>query len=105
MIRSAGATEVHMRISSPPTVGPCRYGIDTPTREELIASHNSVVQIRDFVEADSLGYLSLPGLYSSVEGTGDPTAGKGFCDACFSGNYPIEPSPPGRLRQLRLITG
>jgi amidophosphoribosyltransferase len=105
MIRSAGATEVHMRISSPPTVGPCRYGIDTPTREELIASHNSVVQIRDFVEADSLGYLSLPGLYSSVEGTGAPTAGKGFCDACFSGNYPIEPSPPGRLRQLRLITG
>jgi amidophosphoribosyltransferase len=105
MIRSAGAREVHMRISSPPTVGPCRYGIDTPTREELIASHNSVVQIRDFVEADSLGYLSLPGLYDSVEGTGAPTASKGFCDACFSGNYPIEPETPGRLRQLRLITG
>src|SRR5262245_58427280 len=103
MIRSAGAREVHMRISSPPTVGPCRYGIDTPTREELIASHNSPVQIRDFVEADSLGYLSLPGLYESVEGTGAPTAGKGVRDACVSGTSPIEPARPGRLRQLRLI--
>jgi len=112
MIRNAGASEVHMRISSPPTVGPCRYGIDTPTREELIASHNSVDQIRDLVGADSLGYLSLPGLYESVEGQplaanagpSDPT-GKGFCDACFSGNYPIAAETPGRLRQLRLIGG
>jgi amidophosphoribosyltransferase len=92
-------------------VGPCRYGIDTPTREELIASHNSVDQIRDLVGADSLGYLSLPGLFESVEGqpvTGggpppDPS-GKSFCDACFSGNYPIAAEKPGRLRQLRLIT-
>jgi amidophosphoribosyltransferase len=112
MIRNAGATEVHMRISSPPTVGPCRYGIDTPTREELIASHNSIEQIRDLVGADSLGYLSLPGLFESVEGqplsskSGPPsdTSGKSFCDACFSGNYPIDPEPPRRLRQLRLIT-
>jgi amidophosphoribosyltransferase len=111
MIRSAGATEVHMRISSPPTVGPCRYGIDTPTREELIASHHTVTQIRDFVGADSVGYLSLPGLYTSVEGTGKnngvastaDATGKGFCDACFSGNYPIDPEPPLRARQLRLI--
>jgi amidophosphoribosyltransferase len=110
MIRSAGASEVHMRISSPPTVGPCHYGIDTPTREELIASHNTVTQIRDFVAADSVGYLSLPGLYTAVEGSlllenGEPKAsdGKGFCDACFSGNYPIDPEPPGRPRQLRLI--
>ena len=102
MIRVAGAREVHMRISSPPTIGPCRYGIDTPTREELIASHNSVDQIRDFVGADSLGYLSLPGLYESVEGQpgrerdrGGRPGGKGFCDACFSGNYPIVPSRPG----------
>src|SRR5215475_1292760 len=68
MIRGAGAREVHMRISSPPTIGPCRYGIDTPTREELIASHHTVDQIRDFIGADSLGYLSLDGLYQSVEG-------------------------------------
>jgi amidophosphoribosyltransferase len=113
MIRSAGAREVHMRISSPPTIGPCRYGIDTPTREELIASHNSIEQIRDLVGADSLGYLSLPGLFESVEGqplsgTAGPAAdpaGKSFCDACFSGNYPIPPETPGRLRQLRLING
>jgi len=118
MIRSAGAREVHMRISSPPTVGPCRYGIDTPTREELIASHNSIEQIRDLVGADSLGYLSLPGLYASVEGhtidkdvdvgkgagVAADLGGKGFCDACFSGNYPIADEPPGRLRQLRLIS-
>jgi amidophosphoribosyltransferase len=118
MIRGAGAREVHMRISSPPTVGPCRYGIDTPTREELIASHNTVDQIRDFVGADSLGYLSLEGLYGAVEGTNGvkngvsngvlhpgPAAGQGgFCDACFSNRYPIEAQPPARLRQLRLIT-
>ncbi|HVZ74204.1 MAG TPA: amidophosphoribosyltransferase [Polyangia bacterium] len=112
MIRAAGATEVHMRISSPPTVGPCHYGIDTPTREELIASHNSVTQIRDFVAADSVGYLSLPGLYESVDGKNGAVGAldaaatpgaKGFCDACFSGNYPIDPEPPGRPRQLRLI--
>jgi amidophosphoribosyltransferase len=116
MIRSAGAREVHMRISSPPTVGPCRYGIDTPTKEELIASHNSIEQIRVLVGADSLGYLSLPGLYDSVEGqalqkgvevgagSARDLGGKGFCDACFSGNYPIAAEQPGRLRQLRLIS-
>jgi amidophosphoribosyltransferase len=104
MIRGAGAREVHMRISSPPTVGPCRYGIDTPTREELIASAHTPDQIRDFVGADSLGYLSLAGLYASVNG-GDSDERRGFCDACFSGAYPINAQPPARLRQLRLITG
>jgi amidophosphoribosyltransferase len=104
MIRAAGAREVHMRISSPPTVGPCRYGIDTPTREELIASHNSVDQIRELVGADSLGYLSLPGLFASVQGSQEDADGEGFCDACFSGKYPIAAETPGRLRQLRLIT-
>ncbi|HEY8924389.1 MAG TPA: amidophosphoribosyltransferase, partial [Polyangia bacterium] len=67
MIRNAGAREVHLRISSPPTVGPCRYGIDTPTREELIAANHTVAEIRDFVGADSLGYLSLEGLYGAVQ--------------------------------------
>jgi amidophosphoribosyltransferase len=106
MIRNAGAREVHMRISSPPTVGPCRYGIDTPTREELIASNHSNDQIRDFVGADSLGYLSLEGLFQSVEGPKTPAevnGGDGFCDACFSNRYPIAAEPPHRLRQLRLI--
>ncbi len=107
MIRGAGAREVHMRISSPPTVGPCRYGIDTPTREELIASNHEVAEIQKFIEADSLGYLSLEGLYESVEGLARPSVGggpQGFCDACFSGNYPIAAEKPARLRQLRLIS-
>ena len=113
MIRSAGAREVHMRISSPPTIGPCRYGIDTPTREELIGSNHSVEEIRAFVGADSLGYLSPEGLFQSVEGTrpvGEPRgdspdgAREGFCDACFSNKYPIAAEPPLRHRQLRLIS-
>jgi len=107
MIRGAGAREVHMRISSPPTVGPCRYGIDTPTREELIASNHDLSDIQKFIGADSLGYLSLDGLYESVEGAALPAAGggpQGFCDACFSGRYPIAAEKPARLRQLRLIS-
>jgi amidophosphoribosyltransferase len=103
MIRGAGAREVHMRISSPPTVGPCHYGIDTPTREELIASSRSPEQIRDFVGADSLGYLSLEGLHVSVNGAGAGSK-DGFCDACFSNDTPIRIQPPARLRQLRLIS-
>ena len=109
MIRGAGAREVHLRISSPPTIGPCHYGIDTPTREELIASHHSIAEIRDFVGADTLGYLSLEGLYRAVDGEAkvpppSPEGGRvGFCDACFSGRYPVPPEAPSRLRQLRLI--
>lgn len=103
MIRSAGAREVHMRISSPPTIGPCRYGIDTPTREELIASDHTPEEIRAYVGADSLGYLSLDGLFASVKGANEE-AKNGFCDACFSNDYPINIQPPARLRQLRLIS-
>jgi len=103
MIRGAGAREVHMRISSPPTVGPCRYGIDTPTQEELIAFKKSPEEIRQYLEADSLGYLSLEGLYASVNGDDRPNTG--YCDACFSNAYPINIQKPARLRQLHLITG
>jgi amidophosphoribosyltransferase len=103
MIRGAGAREVHMRISSPPTQGPCHYGIDTPTREELIASSRTPEQIREFVGADSLGYLSLEGLHESVNSTSDRPR-DGFCDACFSNVYPIAIQQPARLRQLRLIS-
>ena len=84
MIRSAGATEVHMRISSPPTTNPCFYGIDTPTREELIASSHSVAETRDFIKADSLAYLSTEGMYAFLDGVR-----RGFCDACFTGEYPV----------------
>jgi amidophosphoribosyltransferase len=103
MIRGAGAREVHMRISSPPTQSPCHYGIDTPTREELIASSRTPEQIREFVGADSLGYLSLAGLHESVNGAGTGPK-EGFCNACFSNDYPIRIQQPARLRQLRLIS-
>ena len=83
MIRSAGAKEVHFRLASPPITGPCHYGIDTPTREELIASTHSSEEIRDFLGVDSLGYLSLEGM---LRAAGTRSA---FCHACFSGHYPI----------------
>lgn len=86
MIRAAGAKEVHMRIASPPTCWPCFYGIDTPTREELIASHKSIEAIREYVTADSLGYLNKESLYF-FEKKGDR---EWFCDACFTGDYPVE---------------
>jgi amidophosphoribosyltransferase len=85
MIRRAGAAEVHVRISSPPTTWPCFYGIDTPTRRELIASQQSVKEICEFITADSLGYLSQDGLYW-FEKKGER---EWFCDACFTGDYPI----------------
>ena len=84
MMRDAGAREVHMRISCPPTIAPCYYGVDTPTREELIAAHQSVEEIRAYLGADSLGYLSLKGLLSAV---GDQHQER-FCTACYTGAYP-----------------
>jgi amidophosphoribosyltransferase len=104
MIRSAGAREVHMRISSPPTIGPCHYGIDTPDRDKLIASSHSVDEIRRFIGADSLGYLSLEGLHASVKQILTTEEHRGLCDGCFSNRYPIAISPPMRPRQLRLIS-
>src|SRR5215468_1256187 len=86
MVRDAGAVEVHMRISCPPTIAPCYYGVDTPTKEELIAAQNSIEDIRRYLDADSLGYLSIEGL---LEAVGDPGAAK-FCTACYTGNYPTQ---------------
>jgi amidophosphoribosyltransferase len=85
MVRAAGAQEVHMRISCPPTVSPCFYGIDTPTKRELIASSHTVEEIAKYIEADSLAYLSLPGLIRAVGGKGNE-----FCTACYTGQYPID---------------
>ena len=85
MVRNAGASEVHLRISCPPTVSPCFYGVDTPTKNELIAANNSIEEIRKFVEADSIGYLSLNGLQRAVKDRhGD------FCYACYTGDYPTD---------------
>jgi amidophosphoribosyltransferase len=83
MVRNAGATEVHLRISCPPTISPCYYGVDTPSQEELIAARHSAEEIRRFVEADSLGYLSIDGLNKAVDDTK-----KRFCYACYTGDYP-----------------
>ncbi len=83
-LREAGAREVHMRISAPPTAYSCFYGVDTPTRKELLASSNTTEAIREFIGADSLGYLSLDGLMSVTS----KRVGEGFCHACFSGQYP-----------------
>ena len=99
MLRNAGAKEVHLRISSPPTRFPCRYGIDTPTKTELIAGNLSEDEIRDYVGCDSLGYLSLQGLLESVE---DQSRVR-YCDACFSGDYPVEFEEPAKVRPLPLL--
>lgn len=85
MIREAGAREVHFRVASPPITGPCYYGIDTPTREELIGARHGVDEIRTFLDVDSLGYLSLDGMLAASAGQSDR-----FCHACWSGDYPTE---------------
>jgi amidophosphoribosyltransferase len=85
MVRQAGAREVHLRISCPPTISPCFYGVDTPNKNELIAANSSTEEIRRFIEADSLGYLSMSGLQRAVaDYRGE------YCYACYTGNYPTE---------------
>jgi amidophosphoribosyltransferase len=83
MVREAGAKEIHMRISCPPTISPCYYGVDTPNKSELIAAQMSVEEIRQFIEADSLGYLSLDGM---IEATG--IQADSACVACWNEKYP-----------------
>lgn len=91
MVREAGAKEVHMRISSPPTTHSCFYGIDTPLSEELLAHSKSVENIRAFIGADSLSYISLDGLYKAVgEQDGRNNKSPQYCDACFTSDYPVE---------------
>ena len=96
MIRNAGAAEVHMRISSPPTSYPCFYGIDTPTRQELIASTHSIEEIRKYITADTLGYISMDGIQKVVQ---QPM---NYCAACFDGTYPV-PFPGEKMTQLGLF--
>jgi amidophosphoribosyltransferase len=97
MIRAAGAREVHMRISSPPTTHPCFYGIDTPTRKELIASSHQIEDIRRYITADSLGYLSVEKMMEAV-----PNRNDGYCLACFTGDYSIR-FPEIKRNQLELF--
>jgi amidophosphoribosyltransferase len=97
MVRQAGAKEVHLRISSPPILSPCYYGIDTPTRQELIAATHSVEEVRKYITADSLGYLSMEGMLRAA-----PHKPADYCTACFSGNYPI-PFTEAEKTQLGLF--
>lgn len=96
LLRSAGAREVHMRVSSPPITGPCYYGIDTPDREQLIAAKMSIAEVARTIGVDSLGYLSLEGMLKAV-----PGGPGGFCHACFSGDYPT--SPPVDIARYRSV--
>jgi amidophosphoribosyltransferase len=84
MVRSAGAREVHMRISCPPTVSPCFYGVDTPRRSELIAATHTLEEIRKYLDADSVAYLSLDGLTGAVRGGNSK-----YCTSCYTGVYPV----------------
>jgi amidophosphoribosyltransferase len=96
MVRAAGAREVHVRISCPPTISPCFYGVDTPQRSELIAATHTIEEIREFLEADSVAYLSLEGLLSAVgneRGT--------YCSSCYTGRYPV-PIPRDEATYLQL---
>jgi amidophosphoribosyltransferase len=110
MLKSAGAREVHVRISSPPTTHPCFYGIDTPTRSELIASSHTPDEIARYITCDSLGYLSRDGMMEAVaaaelnkaESKDKALPGARYCDACFSGHYPIE-FKPGSVSSLRRV--
>jgi amidophosphoribosyltransferase len=98
MLRGAGASEVHLRISSPPTAWPCYYGIDTPTRQELIASTHDVPEIARYVTADTLGYLSREGMFQAI-GEDRST----FCDACFSGEYLVDFPHRTGVTPLRVV--
>jgi len=102
MILDAGAAEVHFRIASPPTSWPCFYGVDTPERDKLLASSMTEEQMRDHLGVDSLRFISLDGLYRAVgEAQGRNAAAPQYCDACFSGDYPVRPSDmiaAGRIR-------
>jgi amidophosphoribosyltransferase len=106
MVRQAGAAEVHMRISSPPTTHSCFYGIDTPERGKLLAARNDVDEMARLIDADSLAFVSLDGLYRALGHTSRDTATPRYCDACFTGDYPI-PLPDmldNDTRQLSLLT-
>jgi amidophosphoribosyltransferase len=98
MVRAAGAKEVHVRISCPPTISPCFYGVDTPRKAELIAATHTLEEIREFLEADSVAYLSLEGLLSTVG-----SERGSYCSSCYTGNYPVEfPRDEATYLQLSL---
>ena len=106
MVRGAGAAEVHMRISSPPTTHSCFYGIDTPERSKLLASNHSVEEMAELIGADSLAFISIDGLYRALRHDGRDAAAPQYCDACFTGDYPIPVPDMSNAddRQLSMLT-
>ena len=98
MVRAAGAKEVHLRISCPPTISPCFYGVDTPRKSELIGATHTIEEIREFLEADSVAYLSLDGMLSAVK-----TERSKYCTSCYTGIYPVAfPQDEATYLQLAL---
>ena len=89
MMRNAGAAEIHMRIASPPTTHPCFYGVDTPSQDQLIAAQMSITEIAKEINADSLAFISVDGMYRAIAGIERDPDAPHFCDACFTGDYPI----------------
>ncbi|MEC7488057.1 MAG: amidophosphoribosyltransferase [Pseudomonadota bacterium] len=92
MVRAAGASEVHMRIASPPTTNSCFYGVDTPSRDQLLAAQNNIAEITEIIGVDSLAFVSMDGLYRAMGLEGRDASTPQYCDACFSGEYPISPT-------------
>jgi amidophosphoribosyltransferase len=108
MVRDAGAKEVHMRIASPPTMSSCYYGVDTPETSKLLASRMSVQEMAEFIRVDSLGFLSIDGLYRAVREPSRNNTQPQFCDACFTGEYPtrlMDRDGSDNVRQLSLLAG
>ena len=106
MVRDAGASEVHMRIASPPISNSCFYGVDTPEKSKLLASRMSVDEMRDFIHVDSLAFLSIDGLYRAVGEESRNDALPQYCDACFTGAYPTrltDQAGSGEVRELNLF--
>ncbi|HWX53138.1 MAG TPA: amidophosphoribosyltransferase [Verrucomicrobiae bacterium] len=99
MVRDAGAKEVHLRISCPPTISPCYYGVDTPEKSQLIAANKSVEQIREYIGADSLAYLSIKGMRDACGEAETPT----FCTSCYTGIYPTEFVPVDQIHPMAVV--
>jgi len=104
MVRNAGAKEVHMRISSPPTTDPCFYGIDTPKKEELLAGRYDVAGMAEQIKVDSLAFISIDGLYRAVGLPSRNNESPQFCDACFTGDYPIGLTDRNQKSSPNLLT-
>jgi amidophosphoribosyltransferase len=107
MVRAAGAAEIHMRIASPPTTHSCFYGVDTPSRDKLMAANMNIAEMTAHIGVDSLAYVTIDGLYRAVGEAGRNALAPQYCDACFSGDYPIpliDHDGGGDSRQLSLLT-